>query len=95
MMTDEALRAKILFAEGAHKVGGQRPKFQRQQLTRMPELSRVASLEPSNEYLDVPEFLRRDCSDSDLGESPASTWYNKNFGVDISTLASMIEQGQL
>lgn len=34
-------------------------------------------------------------TDSDLGESPASTWYNKNFGVDISTLASMIEQGQL
>lgn len=90
----EALRAKILFAEGAQKIGKQRPKFQRQQSSRIP--ANAIGLVTSSEYLEVPEFLRRDCSDDfEMAKSPLSTEYGKNYGVDISTLTTLIEQGQL
>lgn len=71
----EALQAKILFAEGTHKIGKQRPKLQLQQSTRITDLSRVANFDAGEEYLEVAPFLRRDCSDSDLGESQISTWH--------------------
>lgn len=91
----EALRAKILFAEGTHKIGKLRPKFQRQQSNRIPG-NAIGLVTSSSEYLEVPEFLRRDCSDDfEVAESPRSTEYGKNYGVDISTLAMMIEHGQI
>lgn len=67
----EALRAKILFAEGAFKYEKKRPKFQR----------REPCLEGAIMY-------RMNCDFDD-----GSTQQMKNYGVDISIVAAMIERG--
>lgn len=66
----EALRAKILFAEGTHKHKLSRPKFERKE-------RRQAERKPY-----IPKS-----TDSEKSE--------KNYGVDISTLIRMIENGEL
>ncbi|APZ42571.1 ISL3 family transposase [Acidihalobacter ferrooxydans] len=82
----EALRAKILFAEGAFKTEKKRPKFQRKQVAeRFIGYSLATSLD--DEYLELPPFLRRSTEDDE------STQEVKNYGVDISILTDMIERG--
>ncbi|VVC84936.1 transposase [Sideroxydans sp. CL21] len=67
----EALRAKILFAEGAHQIVKPRPKFERKSAERF--LASYALYSPSTQEYEV----------------------SKNFGSDISTLARLIEAGEL
>lgn len=82
----EALRAKILFSEGAFKTEKKRPKFQRKQVAeRFIGYSLATNLE--DDYLEVPQFLRRSTEDEE------STQDVKNYGVDISILTAMIEEG--
>lgn len=69
----EALRAKILFSESAHKVVKPRPKFERRSGAVMEESIGYAMFSPSTAYYDA----------------------SKNYGADISTLAHMIEAGEL
>jgi len=80
----EALRAKLLFAEGAFKRAIEKPKFERkdwmEDFDRMPAdavgyacMSRMFSARPSTQ--------------------PAAK--ERNYGPDISTLARMIEAGQV
>lgn len=87
----EALRAKILFSEGAFKTEKKRPKFQRKPADQVAErfigYSLVTDLE--SEYMDVPAFLRRSTEDDE------STQEVLNYGVDISTLTALIEKGLL
>jgi transposase len=71
----EALRAKILFSEGAHKVIQPRPKFERRE-----------------------EFMSMSYAMFSLGDSLPSTRTvekAKNYGADLSTLARMIERGEI
>ena len=72
----EALRAKILFAEGAFKTEQIRPKFNRRQ-SGLGSRSRA--------------FVQRDSFNLYFGRSESV----KNYGVDISTLADMIEKDLL
>jgi len=96
----EALRAKILFAEGAHKRTNSRPKFERK--TRKEALQ--ALLNGEDIESDLPEGAiglagTRNFSmgrmapthkpSTQLPEPP------KNYGVDISTLTRMLENGEL
>lgn len=88
----EALRAKILFSEGAFKTEKKRPKFERkpanQVAERFAKYSLVTTMD-DGEYLDVPAFLRR----STEGDEPTDELVN--YGVDISTLTTLIEKGLL
>jgi len=88
----EALRAKILFSEGAFKTEKKRPKFERkpanQVAERFAKYSLVTTMD-DGEYLDVPAFLRRSTEDDE------STDELVNYGVDISTLTALIEKGLL
>ncbi|MDP3330614.1 MAG: ISL3 family transposase [Methylococcaceae bacterium] len=71
----EALRAKILFSEGAHKVIQPRPKFERRE-----------------------ESMSMNYAMFSLGDSLPSTRTvekAKNYGADLSTLARMIEYGEI
>lgn len=72
----EALRAKVLFAEGAFKTEMKRPKFKRRRLE--PELEGAV-------YYKM--FTR---APADTAEE--STQEVKNYGIDISTLTDMIER---
>lgn len=72
----EALRAKILFSEGAHK--RQKPKFERRAAPRA-----TTEFVMSRSFA-VPDFYQHD--------SPAK---EINYGADISTLARLIEAGEL
>jgi len=72
----EALRAKILFAEGAFKKQLIRPKFERRST---PDYGLVG-------------FSRVDDFRSYQPEQPQK---EINYGVDISTLVSMIENGEI
>lgn len=75
----EALRAKILFSEGAFKKGLQRPKFERRMGYGNPDLPvmfRMASGIDSNERSTEDEATE------------------VNYGVDISILTRMIEAGE-
>jgi transposase len=90
----EALRAKILFAEGAYKHVNSRPKFERK--TPAPALKNfevgfytpsppppafsVMESQPEAEYMQ--KSIEREKSE-------------KNYGVDISTLVRMIEAGEI
>lgn len=92
----EALRAKILFAEGAHKHKNSRPKFERKERppvrvpnTRDFSMGRVV---PGNDWELMVDF--------GLPKPPKpyqepSTHPEKNYGADISTLIRLIEAGEL
>lgn len=73
----EALRAKVLFAEGVFKTEMKRPKFKRRRFE--PELEGAV-------YYKM--FTR---APADTAEE--STQEVKNYGVDISILTDMIERG--
>jgi transposase len=88
----EALRAKILFSEGAFKTEKKRPKFERKPANQVAERNIGYSLVTNmddGEYLDVPAFLRRST------EGDESTEELVNYGVDISTITILIEKGLL
>lgn len=72
----EALRAKILFTEGAHKVIQPRPKFERRD-SQYDTLNLSYAM-----YTGMPQSTRSN-------EDP------KNYGADLSTLALMIERGEI
>ncbi len=91
----EALRAKILFTEGAHKHKLSRPKFERkrEQVSvrgyemaddfvgyGLPTLSRVAPPRPPVLKAVEPH----------QDETP-----EKNYGADINTLIELLEEGRL
>ena len=82
----EALRAKMLFAEGAHKHMLVKPKFERKR-------EAVRSEENVPRWgLYVPGGLG---SRPPEPEIPPSTQESVNYGADLSTLARMIEGGEL
>lgn len=86
----EALRAKILFSEGAHKHRNSRPKFERREKERLVFLPEVP--------VDLPPLtdeLEPSASKASNSSSTPSTKQKKNYGSDISTLISMIENGVL
>lgn len=84
----EALRAKILFAEGAHK--RQKPKFERR-----PEL-KVAQAAPEFGLAGYGGMSRSVCKDvPSTAFSTREEESEKNYGADISTLIRMIEAGEL
>ncbi len=91
----EALRAKILFTEGAHKHKLSRPKFERKREPvsvrgyemaddlvgyGLPTLSRVAPPRPP--------VLK--AAEPHQDETP-----EKNYGADINTLIRLLEEGTL
>ncbi len=91
----EALRAKILFTEGAHKHKLSRPKFERKREPvsvrgyemaddlvsyGLPTLSRVAP--------PLPPVLK--AAEPHQDETP-----EKNYGADINTLIRLLEDGRL
>ncbi len=92
----EALRAKILFTEGAHKHKLSRPKFERKREPAqvrgyelfaddsvgygLPTLERV---KPS-----PPPVLK--AAEPHPDETP-----EKNYGADINTLTRLLEEGKL
>jgi transposase len=83
----EALRAKILFAEGAHKHKNSRPKFERKALEprpTKPDYSIRYSV-PAMAVAEPKPYLPKE----------PSTQQPKNYGVDISTLTALIEAGEL
>lgn len=86
----EALRAKILFSEGAHKHKNSRPKFERREKERLIFLPEVpVDLPPLTDEFEPP------ASKASNSSSTPSTKQKKNYGSDISTLISMIENGEL
>lgn len=87
----EALRAKILFSEGAFKKELQRPKFER----RQDRFSRETPLVEMGYALpDMPMFRMAPgmASKNKAGENEAT---EVNYGVDISILTRMIEAGEI
>ena len=82
----EALRAKILFAEGAHKHKNSRPKFERKEKERIERMPDEFALFSAG----VP-------FETEPKQAPSIKSYKpkKNYGVDISTLAALIESGEL
>lgn len=85
----DALRAKILFSEGAFKNEKKRPKFDRRPADKVAEkrIGYALATGGDEEYLELPPFLRRSTEDDE------STQDSKNYGVDISTITAMIEDG--
>ncbi len=84
------LRAKILFSEGAHKHKNSRPKFERREKERLIFLPEVpVDLPPVNDEFDAtePKVARSSLI--------PSTKQKKNYGSEISTLISMIENSAL
>ena len=78
----EALRAKMLFTEGAFKKKTIRPKFDRQR-DRDDVMSEMESPEMFRQRMSSPHF-------------PHQTAAQKiNYGVEISTLIRLIKEGEL
>lgn len=95
----EALRAKILFAEGAHKHKNSRPKFERKEppKVKLPNMRNFGLMvaEPEASYGLMTDF---DFAEPPKGKPAPSTNLDqpeKNYGVSISTLAKMIADGTL
>jgi transposase len=87
----EALRAKILFSEGAHKRKNSRPKFERREQPR----ERIPKEELSMARVGYAMATTSDWPKLKPPPSTESYQPEKNYGVDISTLAKMIEDGTL
>lgn len=83
----EALRAKLLFAEGALKRANSRPKFERRAKARHGVPDDVIGMGLPELTVEKPARVPR--------ERIASTHEPKIYGVDISTLARLIEEGKL
>lgn len=100
----EALRAKILFSEGAHKHKNSRPKFEKMDTERQKRAnlkSILAANEPEGIGMGVPEYgvMSRALFTPSLAKaqpkSPREAPEEKNYGADISTLIQLIEAGEL
>jgi transposase len=87
----EALRAKILFSEGAHKRKNSRPKFERRELPR----ERIPKEELSMARVGYGMATTSDWPKLKPPPSTESHQPEKNYGVDISTLVRMIEDGTI
>lgn len=95
----EALRAKILFAEGAHKHKNSRPKFERKREVPakmsyalgygLPDEEVIFRTPPPSTFAKATVMLPPKMP------STQKEVIEKNYGVDISTLAKMIEDGVL
>ena len=95
----EALRAKILFSEGAHKHKLSRPKFERR---REPEPVEMGYALPGNiKSFEMCDSFSRMTPKTPpvpkpyIPKSTESEKPEKNYGADISTLIRMIENGEL
>jgi hypothetical protein len=89
----KALRAKILFAEGAHKRTMSRPKFERK---REPEFAEMGFGVPEDAIgygLPDGSFGKKEAPKAERQHEPPGP--PKNYGADISTLVRMIEAGEL
>ena len=100
----EALRAKILFAEGAHKHTNSRPKFEKrtkEQIQRDNLRLILAESEKQGIGMGMPEYgsMSKAMFIPSLAKAqskpPRESEPKKNYGVDISTLTRMIEAGEL
>lgn len=92
----EALRAKILFSEGAHKHKNSRPKFEKRN-DRQIKLGNLKSILALNEPQSVDTGVVSLFTPS-LGKAPPTprkVGPEKNYGANISTLVRMIEAGEL
>ncbi|RMR16835.1 hypothetical protein ALP90_200185 [Pseudomonas amygdali pv. ulmi] len=94
----EALRAKILFSEGAHKRTLSRPKFERR---REPEVVETAIELPDDAigYL-PPAFMRKtiitEWKNKQIeGDPHEQAGSPRNYGADIHTLIDLLEAGML
>ena len=87
----EALRAKILFTEGIHSTKKNRPKFERR---RNPG---IRFSMPRGEVLNDQSFTlsRFTPSDTNLQNQHEAPEEILNFGADISTLISFINEGKI
>jgi len=86
----EALRAKILFAEGAHKHKNSRPKFERRAKERIEAVREYGIFEDS-----LTGALGRSIPKPRPVPSPPEFEPPKNYGVDISTLTRMLENDSI
>ncbi|MBE3062293.1 MAG: ISL3 family transposase [Cutibacterium acnes] len=90
----EALRAKILFAEGAFKRTNSRPKFERRAKQRLPDdvmgygVPREAMELEMVKSLAVEKPAKAQRPQEPLG-------HPKNYGADINTLIELLESGRL
>ena len=98
----EALRAKILFAEGAYKRTNSRPRFEkrdRQAVGRSvpgaEEDTGMLGLVTGPSYGMMSRTTYRPPVPSPSQKSAQPDEPEKNYGVDISTLIRMIENGEL
>lgn len=98
----EALRAKILFSEGAHKHKASRPKFERKDRRTAEQAPVVMYGLPGNfkNFEMGGAFARttpKPLSDPKpyIPKSTDSEMPEKNYGADISTLIRLIEAGEL
>ena len=106
----EALRAKILFAEGAHKHTNSRPKFERKERvpaqlaesdTTMSRTSRALKSVPPSPHvigygvIPTATFAGFGFPHEVKMKSTQAGEKEKNYGADISTLIRMIENGEL
>lgn len=95
----EALRAKILFTEGAHKRTLSRPKFERR---REPEPVEMGLGLPDEEMgYGLPPVLMRKTVMTPKEKTPNAGHPHepsgppKNYGADINTLIELLEAGKL
>jgi transposase len=95
----EALRAKILFTEGAHKRTLSRPKFERKREPEFVEVgfgvteSAIGYGLPPGSFGKAVLMPRKEVPTAERQHEPAGS--PKNYGADISTLVRMIEAGEL
>lgn len=100
----EALRAKILFAEGTHKRTKSRQKFEKrakEQIQRDKLRPILVQNETQTMGMGVAEYglMSRALFTPSLAKAPPKppqeAELDRNYGVDISTLIRMIEAGEL
>lgn len=91
----EALRAKTLFAEGAFKRTNSRPKFERRVKPREVDDMLLHGVPDDAMGMGLADLLVADKPAKAPRERAGSTHEPKNYGVDISTLARLIEDEQI
>lgn len=92
----EALRAKILFTEGAHAFKQKRPRFERNDIQKKETLDEI-KFDRMIET-DMARFMMDSMPPEPKPPKDKSTQIDleqKNHGADISTLVQMIEDGEL
>jgi transposase len=99
----EALRAKILFSEGAHKHKNAKPKFERreQPKERIPkeEIAMSRFMRTTDDFAGFAmvgiQDIARATREPKLPSSTQLGQNEKNYGADISTLIRLIENSEL